>query len=157
MREPGTITLSSEELKRGTVLSDCTQGRLTCARAAALLGISLRHCKRLKRRYRQSGAAALAHVNRGRPSPRRLPEPVRQRILRLAHHLCRAERSPSLRKTVRAARVGSEPGDSAPPAARGRLVGLDLVEVNPYLDHAELTQHIAVQITIEAIATRVAA
>lgn len=39
---------------------------------------------------------------------------------------------------------------------RGRMVGLDLVEVNPYLDHAELTQHIAVQIIIEAIATRFA-
>jgi agmatinase len=38
--------------------------------------------------------------------------------------------------------------------ARGRMVGLDLVEVNPYLDHAELTQHIAVQITIEAIAAK---
>ena len=42
-------------------------------------------------------------------------------------------------------------------AARGRLVGMDLVEVNPYLDHAELTQHIAVQMIIEAIATRGAA
>lgn len=39
-------------------------------------------------------------------------------------------------------------------AARGRMVGLDLVEVNPYLDHAELTQHIAVQIIVEALAAR---
>ncbi len=39
-------------------------------------------------------------------------------------------------------------------AERGRLVGVDLVEVNPYLDHAELTQHIAVQLLIEVIATR---
>lgn len=35
---------------------------------------------------------------------------------------------------------------------RGRLVGVDLVEVNPYLDQAELTQHIAVQLLIEALA-----
>lgn len=38
-------------------------------------------------------------------------------------------------------------------AARGTMVGLDLVEVNPYLDHAELTQHIAAQLLIEAMAT----
>lgn len=38
-------------------------------------------------------------------------------------------------------------------APRGRMVGLDLVEVNPYLDHAELTQHMAAQLLIEAIAT----
>jgi agmatinase len=38
-------------------------------------------------------------------------------------------------------------------APRGRLVGLDLVEVNPYLDHAEQTQHVAAQLVIEAIAT----
>lgn len=37
---------------------------------------------------------------------------------------------------------------------QGDLVGVDLVEVNPYLDHAELTQHISVQLLIEAIASR---
>ena len=37
---------------------------------------------------------------------------------------------------------------------RGNLVGLDLVEVNPYLDHSELTQHIAVQLLIEVMATK---
>jgi agmatinase len=38
-------------------------------------------------------------------------------------------------------------------ASRGKLVGVDIVEVNPYLDHAELTQHIAVQLLLEAIAS----
>ncbi|MEO1052738.1 MAG: agmatinase [Bacteroidota bacterium] len=37
---------------------------------------------------------------------------------------------------------------------KGKLVGLDLVEVNPYLDHAELTQHMSVQILIEVMSTR---
>lgn len=36
---------------------------------------------------------------------------------------------------------------------RGTMVGLDLVEVNPYLDHAELTQHMAAQLLIEGVAT----
>ena len=38
-------------------------------------------------------------------------------------------------------------------ASQGKLVGTDIVEVNPYLDHAELTQHIAVQLLLETIAT----
>lgn len=37
---------------------------------------------------------------------------------------------------------------------RGRLVGVDLVEVNPYLDPAELTPHMSVQLLIETLATR---
>lgn len=37
---------------------------------------------------------------------------------------------------------------------RGRMVGLDLVEVNPYLDPAELTPHVSVQLLIEALAAR---
>jgi len=57
----------------------------------------VRQIKRLKKRMRKDGEAALAHVNRGRPSPRRLPDPVRRRILQLSrgiyagfndHHLC---------------------------------------------------------------------
>lgn len=39
-------------------------------------------------------------------------------------------------------------------ASRGRLVGLDLVEVNPYLDPAELTPHMSAQLLIEVMATR---
>ncbi len=38
-------------------------------------------------------------------------------------------------------------------AERGRLVGVDLVELNPYLDHSELTAHISAQLLIETIAT----
>jgi hypothetical protein len=46
---------------------------------------------------REDGEAALAHANRGRPSHRRLPDAVRERIVQLSrttyagfndHHLC---------------------------------------------------------------------
>ena len=49
-----TCTLSQKELQRVTVLSQCVQGNLTCARAAELLDLSPRHIKRLKARYRQA-------------------------------------------------------------------------------------------------------
>ena len=92
-----TFTLSQKELQRVAVIAQSVKGNLACARAAELLALSPRQIKRLKARYRQGSAAALAHASRGRPSPRRLPDPVRQRILRLArtryvgfndHHLC---------------------------------------------------------------------
>ena len=78
-----TFTLTQKELKRVSVISQCVQGNLACARAAELLDLSPRQVKRLKARYRQGSAAALAHASRGRPSPRRLPERTRERILQL--------------------------------------------------------------------------
>jgi transposase len=92
-----TVTLSQKELQRVEVISRCVQGNLACVRAAELLDLTPRHIKRLKARYRQGSAAALAHASRGRPSHRRLPQRVRHRILTLArtryaglndHHLC---------------------------------------------------------------------
>jgi len=92
-----TFALSQKELQRVAVISRCVKGELACGRAAALLCLSVRQIKRLKKRVREDGEAALAHANRGRPSHRRLPAAVRERILRLArstyagfndHHLC---------------------------------------------------------------------
>jgi transposase len=119
-----TFRLSQKELQRVAVISSCVQGTLTCARAAELLDLSPRHIKRLKTRYRQGSAAALAHVSRGRPSPRRLPESRRARILELArtryagfndHHLCEklgeveglSLGRETLRRLLRAAGMGS--------------------------------------------------
>ena len=81
---PETFTLSQKELQRVSVISTCIQGDMACASAAELLSLSVRHIKRLKKRFREGGEAALAHANRGRPSHRRLPERTRQALLRLA-------------------------------------------------------------------------
>ena len=92
-----TFTLSQKELQRVSVLAICIKGDLACASAAELLSLSVRHVKRLKKRLREAGEAALAHANRGRPSHRRLPDKTRRAVLRLArskyagfndHHLC---------------------------------------------------------------------
>lgn len=131
-----TFTLNKKELQRIAVISDCVGGRLACARAAALLQLSSRHVKRLKLRYRQGGEAAMAHASRGRPSPRRLPEPVRSRIVSLArsqyagfndHHLCEklgevegfSLSRETLRRLLRAHGLGS-PRKRRPPAHRQR-------------------------------------
>src|SRR6266550_1065014 len=92
-----TFSLSQKELQRVAVISACIKGEVACARAAELLCLSVRQIKRLKKRLREDGEAALAHASRGRPSPRRLPVRMRDRILHLArtryvgfndHHLC---------------------------------------------------------------------
>ena len=89
--------MSQKELQRVSVISACIKGDMACARAAVLLGLSVRQIKRLKKRMREDGEAALAHANRGRPSHRRLPDAVCQCIVQLArgtyagfndHHLC---------------------------------------------------------------------
>lgn len=79
-----TFALSPKELQRVAVISSCVKRDLACARAAELLDLTPRHVQRLKLRFRQGGEAAMAHASRRRPSPRRLPDRVRARILHLA-------------------------------------------------------------------------
>lgn len=78
------ITLSQREQTRLLVLNALNRAELKMAEAARLLGLSLRQVRRLRRAYRRRGAAALAHGNRGRRSPRRLADTVRRRIITLA-------------------------------------------------------------------------
>jgi transposase len=133
-----TFRLSQKELQRVAVISSCVKGDLACARAAELLDLTPRQIKRLKARYRQGGAAALAHASRGRPSHRRLPNSVREKIVRLArstyagfndHHLCEklVEREgfslsrETLRRLLRKQGLGS-PKKRRAPAHRQRRV-----------------------------------
>src|SRR5258708_6717282 len=133
-----TYTLSQKELQRVSVISACIKGDMACARAAALLCLSVRQIKRLKKRMREDGEAALAHANRGRPSHRRLPDTVRERIVQLSrstyagfndHHLCEklVEREgfslsrETLRRLLRKNGLGS-PRKRRAPAHRQRRV-----------------------------------
>jgi len=133
-----TYTLSQKELQRVAVISSCVKGDLACARAASLLNLTSRHVKRLKSRLRQGGEAALAHASRGRPSHRRLPQRVRDRIVQLArttyagfndHHLCEklVEKEgfsvgrETLRRLLRGAGIGSPRKRRAPTHRQRRL------------------------------------
>jgi transposase len=78
-----TFTLSRKEVHRPGLLKAACAGRVTNAQVAAALGISVRHVRRLKRRFEAGGAAALAHRSRGRPSGRRLPAKIRAAVIRL--------------------------------------------------------------------------
>ncbi len=131
-----TITLNSKEQQRGQVLPRVQARRLTARAAATLLGLSLRHVRRLLAGLRQKGLAALAHGNRGRPSSRHVSEALRARVLTLARTRYRgcndchftqllAEREgirlsrPTVHRLLRAAGIGS-PRTRRPPRHRRR-------------------------------------
>jgi len=128
----GTFALSQKELQRVAVISSCLKGD------ASLLDLTPRHVKRLKSRLRQGGEGALAHASRGRPSHRRLPQRVRDRILLLArttyagfndHHLCEklVEQEglslgrETLRRLLRSAGIGSPRKRRSPTHRQRRL------------------------------------
>lgn len=79
-----TIALTQAEQQRVVILTAVREQRLATARAATLLGLSLRHCRRLLAAFRRAGPAALAHGNRGRPAANRVAPSLERRIARLA-------------------------------------------------------------------------
>ncbi len=78
------VTLTVREQKRLYVITEVLAGRWNASQAAAQLELSLRQFRRLLAAYRRDGPASLAHGNRGRPSPRRLPQATREQVLALA-------------------------------------------------------------------------
>ena len=141
-----TFALSQKELQRVAVISRCVKGELACARAAGLLCLSERQIKRLKKRLREDGEAALAHANRGRPSHRRLPQALRARIVQLArgtyagfndHHLCEklvecesiSLSRETLRRLLRQHGLGSPRKRRAPAHRQRRLRSAQLAEL----------------------------
>ena len=78
------LTLSAKEQQRSGVVSRWLAGIITTAEAVVLLGCSERTAWRLRAAMVGGGAAGLAHGNRGRASPRRLPDADRDRVLELA-------------------------------------------------------------------------
>src|SRR5262245_13163043 len=78
------VTLTPEEQRRGAILAQLSAGRITIDAAARLMGVSERQVWRLRARFLRDGPASLAHGNRGRPSARRLHDPLRRRVEELA-------------------------------------------------------------------------
>ena len=76
--------MSKQEQRRAFVLTRLLSGEMGVTEAAGLLGLSERSIRRLRARVEREGPAGLVHGNRGRASPRRLPEATRARILELA-------------------------------------------------------------------------
>jgi transposase len=79
----GWVSMSKRELRRVEVLAEVVAGRRSVASAARLLELSERQMHRLRRRFRDGGAGAVAHRARGRPSNNRLADSVREHSVAL--------------------------------------------------------------------------
>ena len=78
------VTLHQHEQARLQVLNSVIAEEITIGQAAALMELSERHVRRLLAAYREAGAEALAHGNRGRRPHNAVPEAVAAAVARLA-------------------------------------------------------------------------
>ena len=77
------VTLTQQEQARLQVLNSLLAGHMTTEQAATLMGVIARHTRRILAAYRQEGAAALAHGNRGRRPANATPETMMAGALHL--------------------------------------------------------------------------
>ncbi len=76
--------MSQQEQTRLQVLNSVMVGQLPVGQAAEVLGISERHVRRILAAYREEGAAALVHGNRGRRPPNATSEAATAEVMLLA-------------------------------------------------------------------------
>lgn len=77
------IMLRQRELKRLHVLHKVFEGTLTQKEAAALVSLTDRQLRRIVKRIREEGDAGIRHKARGKPSNRKLPLKLKERIVQL--------------------------------------------------------------------------
>lgn len=77
------IMATREELKRLHVIKKILEGGITQAKAAEMLLLSTRQVKRLVKKVKLTGDAAVVHLSRGKPSNRKLSGEVRIEVLNL--------------------------------------------------------------------------
>ena len=78
------VTLTQQEQARLQVLNNLLAGYMTTEQAATLMGVSTRHTRRILAAYREDGAAAIAHGNRGRSPANATPSTLAIEAVRLA-------------------------------------------------------------------------
>lgn len=74
------------EARRLGLIEAAQRGEITSRQGGEALGISTRQFKRLRQRFRAGGVAGLRHRSHGRPSPRKLAEGLRARVVEWLTH-----------------------------------------------------------------------
>ena len=77
------IILTKKEHERLEIIRRIMKRELRQKAAAEMMGITDRQVRTLIGRVRDKGAAGLAHGNRGKPSPKRMPEALVRRIVEI--------------------------------------------------------------------------
>ena len=76
--------MTTKEQSRIQVLNGVIEGKVTVAEAVGLMGVSQGHAWRLLAAYREEGAAAIAHGNRGRKPMTTICPRTQQKVMELA-------------------------------------------------------------------------
>lgn len=77
------VMMSVKELRRGHVIRQAMEKKITQVTAGTLVGLTDRHVRRLIQRVRREGDRGLAHRGRGQPSNRRISAGAKAKALKL--------------------------------------------------------------------------
>ena len=77
------IMVTQEELKKLHIIRKAIEGKIKQIEAAEILSLSDRQIRRLTVRVRHEGDSGIAHKSRGKESNQRLPEKIREKIVKL--------------------------------------------------------------------------
>ena len=83
MAEKDILMLRQKDLKRLHVVHKVLEGTMTQTEAAELISLSERQIRRIVQRIRQEGDTGVCHKARGKPSNRKLPTKLKDRIVQL--------------------------------------------------------------------------
>ena len=78
------VTLTQKEQTRLKVLNSVLEDRVSVCQAAEVMGVSERHTRRMLRAYRNDGARALSHGNRGRRPTNSIDKATEGAVVELA-------------------------------------------------------------------------
>ena len=120
MKKGDSITMTAAEQRRLMILNQVAAGALLNAEGASLLGLSVRQLQRVRAAYRQTGAAALSHGNRGRPPVNALEPSLGARVVQLATTTYLGFNQHHLTKDARRARRADPVPAQRPPDPQGR-------------------------------------
>jgi transposase len=83
MAGEGIIMASQEELRRLHVIQKVLERGVRQVEAAEILSLSSRHIRRVVRRVQEEGERGIVHRSRGRPSNRKIPDEVKDKVIKL--------------------------------------------------------------------------
>jgi len=83
MAEQDMVMLRQKDLRRLHVVHKVLEGTMTQAEAAELVSLSERQVRRIVERIREEGDKGICHRARGKPSHRKFPKKLKDRIIRL--------------------------------------------------------------------------
>ena len=129
------LTLNQRERDRLAVLHQVREGLVPIGRGAELIGVSLRHFRRLRRAWESEGDAAVVHGLRGRPSNRANRPEVRAWALKRARDPVYRDFGP----TLLAEHLGRDP--QAPGDVKAHALRLWMIEDGVWKAKPERPRH----------------